>query len=270
MSIRCLTAGEIPTLFHTRYLLQLADRRPLSADLHSHAFFEWIAVLGGSCRHEYNTEVQTLSSGHLLLLRPGDTHRFLSQTADTAVMALSVTADEAEPFWQAYGLQGLLSQPPRPVRMPPAECALIRQRCTEAQTLPSPERARMMMGYLTNAFVHGLGDSVRTMPPDLRQLLLEMQKPEHLREGLPAFLRLSHFSHGHLCRLTAQHLHQTPVEYITVMRLQYVAECLQSTDRPVETLAAEAGFSGFSYFYRKFKEQYGETPAAFRRRRRTL
>ena len=48
------------------------------------------------------------------------------------------------------------------------------------------------------------------------------------------------------------------------MRLNYAAKLLRETDRPIQTISEEAGFSNFSTFYKAFKRAYALTPSQYR------
>lgn len=57
---------------------------------------------------------------------------------------------------------------------------------------------------------------------------------------------------------------QSPIEFLTVLRLNQAARLLRSTDLPVKTIAGRVGYSSRSYFSRAFKTLYGLRPAALR------
>ena len=57
-------------------------------------------------------------------------------------------------------------------------------------------------------------------------------------------------------------------EYIRQAKVQRAKILLQSTDKPVQDIAAELSFSTPGYFIRTFKETTGETPAQYRKRER--
>jgi AraC-like DNA-binding protein len=58
-------------------------------------------------------------------------------------------------------------------------------------------------------------------------------------------------------------------EYLRQVRLDWVAERLLQTDRPIALLALEAGFADQSHLTRDFRRAFGVTPAAFRHRERS-
>jgi AraC family transcriptional regulator len=57
-------------------------------------------------------------------------------------------------------------------------------------------------------------------------------------------------------------------EYLRQVRLDWVAQALLQSDRPIALLALEAGFADQSHLTRDFRRRYGVTPGVFRRTRR--
>jgi AraC family transcriptional regulator len=53
-------------------------------------------------------------------------------------------------------------------------------------------------------------------------------------------------------------------EYLRRVRLDWVAEALLNSDRPIALLALQAGFADQSHLTRDFRRAFGTTPAAFR------
>ncbi len=53
-------------------------------------------------------------------------------------------------------------------------------------------------------------------------------------------------------------------QYICDVRLQNAKKALMETEKPINTISKEVGFSESSYFYKVFKKAYGETPSQYR------
>jgi AraC-like DNA-binding protein len=54
-------------------------------------------------------------------------------------------------------------------------------------------------------------------------------------------------------------------EYVRKLRVEKARKELLTTDKPLSTIAFDAGFSDQAHFSRVFKELTGLTPGAFRR-----
>lgn len=62
------------------------------------------------------------------------------------------------------------------------------------------------------------------------------------------------------------HTGKSLVEYCNARRVQKAAIALATTESPVIRVALDSGFSNLSHFHRQFKNHFGLTPAAFRRK----
>lgn len=70
-------------------------------------------------------------------------------------------------------------------------------------------------------------------------------------------------------RSFAGFLHDTPVQYLTRLRITAAAELLASTDLPVTEVGIRCGFETPSYFAKQFKMITGVTPREYRHRSRS-
>jgi transcriptional regulator GlxA family with amidase domain len=69
-----------------------------------------------------------------------------------------------------------------------------------------------------------------------------------------------------LVRRFAAALGQTPLGYLQAVRLEAARGLLEAGDMPVQSVAARVGYSDASSFSRLFREGFGLSPAAYRRR----
>ena len=58
---------------------------------------------------------------------------------------------------------------------------------------------------------------------------------------------------------------RTPMDYLRDMRLRRAAQLLQVSSLPVDGVAGKVGYASRSHFSRAFHEQYGVSPADFRK-----
>jgi YesN/AraC family two-component response regulator len=62
--------------------------------------------------------------------------------------------------------------------------------------------------------------------------------------------------------------HQSPVDYITTLRVKKAMELLECSDKSVVDIAKKVGYEEASYFYRVFKKYTGMTPLHYREQHR--
>lgn len=86
---------------------------------------------------------------------------------------------------------------------------------------------------------------------------------EHSLGDLAAFTGITE---SHLCRVFKQSTGCSPHQYLVEARLNKSVELLGRSTIPISRVAELSGFSGQCQFARSFKQRFGETPTAFRRR----
>ena len=62
---------------------------------------------------------------------------------------------------------------------------------------------------------------------------------------------------------------QTPLNYLTSLRLNAASHLLVNTDRPVSEIAFDCGFHDSNYFTKRFRKFYKMSPTGFRSRMQT-
>ncbi len=97
---------------------------------------------------------------------------------------------------------------------------------------------------------------------------------EYMRKRYPSIQgieevagRLS-VSPAHLSRTFRKERGISPVEFLTRQKLQAAVNDLLGTDKRVETIARENGFSNGNYFGKVFRRYMGISPGAYRERNR--
>lgn len=73
-----------------------------------------------------------------------------------------------------------------------------------------------------------------------------------------------HVSPSKCYHLFHDYLHQTPVEYMTRLRLEKSIDLMKETDQSLTEIALSCGFSGASYYSEMFRRYYGCKPSHYR------
>ena len=97
--------------------------------------------------------------------------------------------------------------------------------------------------------------------------LLMVYIHEHYQEPISVeqLAQVCHISKRACFRLFQDNLHMTPVEYIRSYRLQKACRMLVKTGESVTQIAYLCGLGSSSYFGKVFREQFGCSPAEYRR-----
>lgn len=107
-------------------------------------------------------------------------------------------------------------------------------------------------------------------PPQKRVFFTIAQIKEHLDKNFFSPVKIdelaqsSCLSTGHFIRLFKNLTGKTPMQYVLDLRMDAAIMSLKYTDKPVNVICFEIGFSDISNFIRKFKEKTGTTPQNFR------
>ncbi|WP_327065790.1 GlxA family transcriptional regulator [Kitasatospora sp. NBC_01302] len=94
---------------------------------------------------------------------------------------------------------------------------------------------------------------------------------EHLDDDLSAaaLARRMSLSERHFARVFRQETGSSPAGYVEAVRVEAARRLLESTDQPLDQVAAASGFGSVETLHRALRKQIDTTPAAYRRRFRT-
>ncbi|GAA3407226.1 AraC family transcriptional regulator [Paenibacillus hodogayensis] len=97
------------------------------------------------------------------------------------------------------------------------------------------------------------------------ELLPLMQEQAREPFDLAYWAERAGISPFYFCKQFRKAMRMTPLEFVTLCRLQYGKQrLLEQPDAPVKRIAEEAGYASASYFNKKFMEREGMTPTKFR------
>lgn len=272
--IDTIPVGRIPELTETGFYFQLTLGRQLKREPHNHKFYEILCLLEGSCTHVISGKSRLMREGEIILLRPPEPHLFTSQSEYVNIAAISVTIDEMSAFLRAFGFgDDPAFNPARPVGDPPCVAmshiglGRFKRLCADVFSSPPEARGELCRALMGTIFCELVMNGIKSVeiPPSFAKVLTEMSLVKNAAEGVPAFLRLSNFSHAQLCRLTKRYLSMTPGEYVNSLRMKYAWEMAVSGELDFEEISETVGFSSYSHFCHVFRKTFGTTPAKARR-----
>ena len=83
--------------------------------------------------------------------------------------------------------------------------------------------------------------------------------------SLPGLADIAHLSERHLSRLFREHVGQSVVDYVNLMRVTLAQELLKQSRLDMESLAQRSGFASSRHMRRVFAQHHGLSPSAFRK-----
>lgn len=268
MKCLCYKASELIMPHKMPFIYSHALNRPLSPISHCHDFYEIVYMFRGKVKHRVKGVSFEMKEGEVSFLRPMEEHVFLEQTEALELFSISVCAKEIEPFLAAYHVCQKISGTAMPIRFALSH-NLQHALLTSFRQLDSktPEQKKIQIRIILGETIHEYMNLLMGNSADwLDQVMMQMRQPECLKEGIPAFLRISNLSHAQLCRVIKQRTDQTPQQYIKELRLNYAYDLLISTRESCEEISFRVGYNSLSHFITSFKQQFGITPSSLRKK----
>ncbi|HEY3999400.1 MAG TPA: AraC family transcriptional regulator [Candidatus Xenobia bacterium] len=227
---------------------------------HTHDFAEIMLVLEGNGLHRINGRRESLAAGDLVFVQPTD-HHSIEGTMRFVNVAFPV--DLWDRFTALAGGQAA-STHLRGQRHRTATNAF--RQALEAYC-HGPTRLDLCRFFIDVVHCTAPVPAPYAGYPDwLADACERMHLGEHLRQGLPEFIRLCGRSGAHLSRTLQRLSGLTPTQYVNQLRLRQASVLLTTTDQAVVDVALECGFENLSHFYHGFTTLFGEPPHQYRMR----
>lgn len=237
---------------------------------HDHDYHEVFWATRGAGRQRWNGREVPLLTNTLYLVRPQDRHRVTGSTENPIRIMNLAFPGEA---WQAVRERYFAAEPdwfeqPEAERAWALEPRALGVLSYWADRLLSEGRPRVVLdGFLmelSRLRPFGVRDSEEPVPDWLASARREIVKPENFIGGAPAFARLAGRSPSHVARATVRWWGTTPTEIVNAARMEYAAEALAETERPIIELMLDCGLTNLSHFYALFRKRFGMSPRRYR------
>lgn len=239
-----------------KYIFQNVTKRKLIDVYHSHNFFEVCFVKNGSVVELYNGKERILEKGSVVILKPGDSHCYSSQSEDMRIICLSVEKTEALNLLSDYKTSFFTDE----IYFKIEEIDSFLQYVVNSNV--SEYHCKLLFCMAISLY---LDNQNQLAPYDLQSVILQMQRFENMKAGIERLVQLSGYSRSHLTRLVRRYYGVSLQELIMNLRLDCAyKEILFSSDCP-EEVAAKVGYSSFSHFNKIFKLKFGISPALLRK-----
>lgn len=250
---------------------------------HDHDFFELFLVTSGSVGHDINGETFALSKGALVLVSPKDRHHlFPLQNSEFELFFSFIHPNllaEIYEFLQFNEKRIFSTDDSYHINLTDEKTDEIRNRLSSLQIIPEDNylsiRRHLLLFYIDMLSQFAdyeliYKNSLKTnVPAWFANLLYEMRKPENIERGAESLVKLSGYSHGHLCAIFRQYMGTTIVKYVTDLRLIYAARLLSNSDLNILEISSKIGYTSLSHFIRIFKEKYNITPREYRNQKKS-
>ena len=253
---------------------------------HRHDYMEFIFVLRGSYVQSINGVLHRHQAGDVCMLNPNVIHRDEVSGPEDRVLFMGLSAGflkgELARFFAPHPeiaafMENQFGRTDQQYILfhredfSPVEGLL--EQIVEEDERKLPGHHLVIKGYLVRLFGllaenHGYTCHYQSRKEIEENLLAEILNymQEHLdtvnRTELAAFF---HFNPDYLNRFLLQKTGENYSSHLRFMRLQAAAEQLKATDKSVNEIIRELGFSNKGHFNRMFREKNGMLPGAYRK-----
>ncbi len=241
-----------------------------STTLHYHNYYEIFLITRGKAAHLFNGAETDLRRNTLHLIRPQDTHQFVSARGEFCThMNLLILPERLRLLSAALNIpfdelqEGTLLK----TMLNDTETAFFLDRAEQISLCgtDAAEKTRVILEMIAEALSllyrrRGAGGDAEWFPT----LLNKLRSPEYLTVRASDVYALCPCSAPVLIRHFRETEHCTVVEYLTRVKMDYAQNFLRSTNFPVREIAQRLGYDSISHFCRVFKERFGQTPKEYR------
>lgn len=245
---------------------------PRDSANHDHADFELHILLRGSCLMDLAGRMETVSENQALLIAPGlfhhptpteDTFERLSMTVSLEPGLLRQALEARVPQWEIYGIG--------------AQTAALCRGVFAERMGELPCRQEALTGLLTLLLIDQfralevLQDDAPALPSTRRYTeIIDPYFEENLGAGatVEGLAEVLHLSRSQVNRVLKKHYGMTFREKLVRARMDQAAWLLRQTDRRVDEIARQVGYTAKPSFYQVFRERMGMTPEQYRQKHR--
>lgn len=251
-------------------------RRTITADenldYHDHDYAEIFWIKEGSGIHIINGEKHPIEKGTLCLMRPQDTHTFISTGNNTGLVVTNIAfyLESLQMFKDRYFPESdtffwTNEKMPYTVKLNTDQLNDI---STFTDYILTKKRdyihLDIMVLHIFRLLTESFEEKSCDIPHWLAIALDQYNSPQLFRKGVLGFVELTGRSTDHVNKIIKQCLNQTLTETVTKIKMNYAAQRLTMTNVPIKTICYNCGFSAIGHFYKVFKKHNGKTPNEYR------
>jgi AraC-like DNA-binding protein len=245
----------------------IADGRKVCYSRHSHEVFSIGAITGGQSTYLHEKTCQTISTGTVVLMNPGDVHACNPiDDQPWSYIMLYVDAQWLGRVQQACGVEGFRGLPAISSADPDLFAGLLGLH----ETLIDPARESLEKHEAAIAFFTLMQQRLGGSDAPLKKVNVKVERAaQYINQHFLRAIRLeeicqaANLSEAYLIRAFEQHYHITPHAYLINRRIQHAQAQLREGE-PIADIAQQSGFADQAHFQRVFKKHLAATPGQYR------
>lgn len=252
-----------------------------NTEMHRHAdYYEIFYVTKGTVAYTINNTHLALKQGDLTIVRPCDTHAFLNSSKD-GVQHVNL-AIKQDYFYSITGVIDLafaeklnsLSMPPI-VKLDDFEYRELEHWKRKINTSKNSSSSQIATNLSTLVFIclsyinNHLQYTNDQYPSWFNNLLDVINSSAFVNKSVQDIYTSCNFSPPIIIKMFKKHLGQTPIQYLTEVKINYACNLLQNTDYSILYISNKLGYDSLSHFNRIFKNNKKLTPSQYRTQAKT-
>jgi len=244
----------------------------LDLSLHSHDYPELFWIEKGNGEHFINGAKLKLNSGDLVMIRPNDTHTFLSRGKGLTLINIAFSIDTLDIFRDRYFTDSELyfwNKSKFPFQMKLNENTLKRISLRAEDSMKNYRSFLQLDSLLLFIFrqitVNEKIPVNSEIPMWLFNAVQNYNNPESFKLGVKGFAELSEKNINYVNRIVNIHYKKTLTEFVNDFKMQYSANQLIMTSMPIKVICSNCGFENIAHFYKIFKIRFNQTPREYRK-----
>jgi len=253
------------------------EQSPLRT-IHTHEnWFEFFVCIQGSANHLVNGQLQAITEGTIVFVRPRDIHAYTDpfinnfQIINFAVDSC-IVIDALDYLQLGNRTDDIFESTLPPIsEVSKRELNILKTKLehlmfiVRQETLEARSAVRILfIEILTNYFLLPQIYLKPNVPEWIELLIDEMHMRDNYTKGIDVMSDITKKSYSHIAREIKKYLDKTPTQIVNEIRLEEAARQLTYTNNKVIDICGNVGFENLSHFNHEFKKAYTLSPLKFR------
>lgn len=262
-------------------LLNIAVENGSIKTAHFHKDIELIMVIEGTMEVLMEEKIYYLSEEDCILINSNCRHRCQIHR-DACFLRVAISYEEMQKLLGHQIMEFQCNSVSEEAAKDPAKYEQLKSflrkflniyfQKEEHQVLMYQNLSYQCISLLVERFLVYLGDEARIALDSDEARYMEIMNYIETQYGndisLHDLAQRLHLSVSYLSRYIKNALGCNFIQYLNKVRLEHAVEDLLYSDAVITKIALDNGFSNVAVFNKKFKECYGETPSAYRKKKR--
>lgn len=229
--------------------------------------YQLIYITDGSMNVEKDDGIKVYPKGTILLFRPGVPQIYhCRRDSDSEYMWIHFSGYEAENILKNCGFAG---DEYRTTSVHASDIDVIQQMVAEITQKPMGYQVKLVSLFcgLLNKLMRRTADKRdRAVYRRLSPAINAMEQKTHRVYSVAEYAAMCNMSEYHFLHSFKEYSGQSPIQYRNGIAMKRAEYLLENTDLPVGEIARAVGIEDALYFSKKFRQYFGISPTACRKR----